>query len=317
MQEDKRALMLEALGSDRYRQRLDKVHRFEEISGGGVLKMVQRLFTAPSIYLPYVFYAKTGLAHRYSTSATLFWDKTIRISLKDYDALILSMYGGLYGAELNLTKFLIKNLESNDVFYDIGANRGYYTFVASELCKETHAFEPLSELVDVIRESVQGDASVTVNSVALSDIDGAIDFYVMDSTMVNTINASVAKLLSSQDYTLSKRVTVPSMTIDAYIKTHTKPTFLKIDAEGAEEQIIKGGKHFFSSNAPVIAMEIWGKENKWELSMSAAERLRAMGYQSYRLDSEGTPQKVDGDLSVGVSPAGGEDFIFKKGDSSL
>jgi len=312
MQKDTRTLMLEALASEEYKKRLEKVHRFEEISGGGMIKRIQHLLVAPSIYLPYVFYAKIGMYRWFLATATLFWGRKIQIPLKDYDALILSMYGGLYGDELKLTQYLIKNLQPDDVFYDVGANFGFYTYLASDLCKETHTFEPMPWLADVIKGNIRKNDTITVNAAALSDKNGTIDFYITDSTMVSTINASVAELYSAHTHKAFKKIPVPTGTLDDYVATHAKPTFIKIDAEGAEEQIIRGGSSFFSSDAPVIAMEIWGKDNKWELSMSAAEKLRGMGYQSFRLDTEGAIQKVDGNLSEMVSPKGGEDFIFKK-----
>lgn len=304
--------MLEALASEGYQKRLKKALRFETISGGGMLKSVQHLFAAPSIYVPYLFYVKTGVSRWLLTKATLFWGRTIRIPLRDYDALILYMYGGLHGDELKLTNYLIKNLGKDDVFYDVGANFGFYTYLASDLCRETHTFEPMPWLADVIRGNVRKNDTVVVNATALSDKNGTIDFYITDSTMVSTINASVVELYSSLHTHTFKKISVPTTTLDDYVAMHAKPTFIKIDAEGAEEQIIKGGSDFLSSNAPVLAMEIWGKGNKWELSMSAAEKLREMGYQSYRLDNDGSLQKVDGDLSSLVSPVGGEDFIFKK-----
>ena len=309
---NKRTLMLESLAGGPFKRRLAKANRFEQISGGGMRKRIQHLFAAPSIYLPYVFYAKAGMSRIFSTTVTLFWGRTVRIPLRDYDALILYMYGGLYGEELKLTKFLIKNLEQDDVFYDIGANFGFYTYLASELCKETHTFEPMPWLAEVIKRNVRKDDAVVVSPAALSDTDGTIDFYATKSTMVSTINASVAELHSAHTHSAFRKITVPTMTIDDYVALHAQPTFLKIDAEGAEERIIIGGTKFFSAHAPIIAMEIWGKENKWELSMNAAERLRSMGYQSFRLDSEGAMHLVSGDLSNTVSPRGGEDFIFKK-----
>jgi FkbM family methyltransferase len=312
MQRDKRALMLETLTSNQYKKRLEKVRCFEKVSGGGIRKKIQHLLAAPSIYLPYLFYAKAGMYRWFLATATLFWGRKIQIPLRDYDALILYMYGGLHGDELKLTKYLIKNLGHHDVFYDVGANFGFYTYLATDLCKETHAFEPMPWLASVIRGNVRKNDTVAVNAAALSDKSGTIDFYITDSTMVSTINASVVELYSSLHTHTFKKISVPTMTLDDYVAMHAKPTFIKIDAEGAEEQIIKGGPDFLSSSTPVIAMEIWGKGNKWELSMSAAERLRGMGYQSYQLDNEGTIQKVEGDLSKMVSLTGGEDFIFKK-----
>lgn len=305
--------MLEALVSEQYKQRLEKVHRFEEISGGGMLKRVQHLLVAPSLYLPYLLYAKAGMSRWFWTTTTLFWGRQIRIPLKDYDALILLMYGGLYGDELKFTQYLIKNLGPNDVFYDIGANFGFYTYLAADLCRETHSFEPMPWLADVVKGNIRKNDTITVNATALSDTSGTTDFYITDaSAMVSTINPSVVAQYASLDTHTFKNIRVPTMTLDAYVATHTKPTFMKIDAEGAEEQIIRGGRDFFAANAPVIAMEVWGKGNEWELSMRAVDMLRNMGYQSYRLDTTGAIQKVDGDLSSLLAPRGGEDFIFKK-----
>lgn len=312
IQKEKKLRMLEKLEGKAHEERLRKVHCFEQIEGGGIVKKVERLFTSPSIYIPYLFYAKTGLSRFLLTTVVLFWGRTIRIPLDDYDALILSMYGGLYGSELKLTKFLIKNLTKDDVFYDIGANRGFYTFLAADLCKEVHTFEAVPKLAHIVTVNTRPEDTIVVNPVALSDTDGMIDFYLMDSTMTNTVNFSVAELLSSHDHNVSKKVTVPSLTIDTYVSTHAKPTFLKIDIEGAEELAIKGGQSFFSSHSPVIAMEVWGKGNKWELSMNAAERLRAMGYKSYRMDNGGDIYEIKGDLSTEVSSIGGDNFIFKK-----
>ncbi len=306
MQKGKNAELLEAFASEQFRKRLERAQRFEHISGGGIIKKIQRLLDAPSIYIPYLLFTKTGLYHWQHTQVTLFWSRLITMPLSDYDALTLYMYGTLPGSELKLTKFFIKNLYPDDVFYDIGANRGFYTFLASELCKEVHAFEPMSALAEVIEENIHVNEHVTVNAVALSDINGSIDFYTTDSTMTSTISAAVA------GHNITKKSRVRSATLDAYVAAHTKPTILKIDAEGAEDRILKGGVNFFSSHAPVIAMEIWGKDNDWNLSMSASERLWSMGYQSSRLDEEGNTHDATGDLSAIVPAQGTENFIFKK-----
>ena len=298
--------MLEALASVQYKDRFEKAQRFERIRGGGIVKQLERLFVSPEIYIPYLCYTRLGFSHWRRTPIKLFWGRVIQMPLSDYDALTLYMYGALHVSERKLIKFFLKNLKPDDVFYDIGANRGFYTFLASELCEETHAFEPMSKLASVIKQNVRKNEKIVINTVALSNMNGPIDFYLMDSTMTNTISAAVA------EHSVSKKVRVPSITLDTYLTTHTKPTVLKIDAEGAEERVIEGGTNFFSSYEPVIAMEIWGKENEWELSMRAAQRLRGMGYRSWRLDEEGNAQEVTSDLSALVSSHGGENFVFKK-----
>lgn len=303
---------METLTSKGYANRLQKAKRFEEVSGGGMRKRIEHLFAAPDIYIPYLFYAKAGFSRLLLTPTMLFWGRKIRFPLDDYDALILYMYGGLHGDEMKYTKFLIRNLGVGDVFYDVGANRGFYTFLAADLCKEIHAFEVVPELANIMTINIRPEDTIVVNPVAVSDTNGTVDVYLMDSTMTNTINTSVAELLSSHDHPVSKKISVPAITLDSYLETHPKPTFLKIDVEGAEEQVLQGGKNFFSTESPVVAMEIWGKENKWELSMKAAETLRGFGYTSYRLTNDGAIEEATGDLSLEVSPVGGENFIFKK-----
>lgn len=313
MQMDKRGLILEELRSNQFERRLRKARLFERLGGSGVLKKIQRIILTPSIYLPYVFYAKSGLARGRLFTATLFWDRSIQIPLRDYDALALHMFGFAGGneAELKLTKFFIKNLKPDDVFYDIGANCGFYTYLASELCKETHTFEPIKTLADAVRKNSSEFPGVTVNCVALSDRTGEMDFYIGEFSGLSTLNAAVVKGRSPESGTF-KKTTAPTIMLDDYTATHSKPTVLKIDAEGAEKDIIDGGRSFFTTNAPTVAIEVWGEKGGGRISMGAVEELRKLGYQSYRLDREGAPQKVDGDLSAEVSSTGGENFIFKK-----
>ncbi|MCR4276199.1 MAG: FkbM family methyltransferase [Candidatus Parcubacteria bacterium] len=315
---DKRTLLIEALGSKDHQKRIRRARRFEQLGGGGVLKKIERVILTPGIYLPYVFYAKSGLGGDRLFTTTLFWGRAIQIPLRDYDSLGLHMFGFAGGneAELKLTKYFSKHLGPDDIFYDIGANCGFYTYLASELCREVHTFEPISILARAIEMNSRGYAGVTVNCAAISNATGKMDFYIGEFSGLSTLNAAVVKGRSPASGTF-KKTAVPTITLDDYTATHTKPTVLKIDAEGAERDIIEGGRHFFTENAPTVAMEVWGEKGGGRISMEAVEELRKLGYQSYRLDSEGAPQKVDGDLSDGMTPTGGENFIFKKDGENI
>jgi FkbM family methyltransferase len=313
MQRDRQPLLIQALQSKKYLKRLRRARLFERLGGPGIARKIQRIVLTPNIYLPYVLYAKSGISHDKLFSTTLFWGRSIKIPLRDYDALALHMFGFAGGndAEFKLTKFLAKNLGPDDVLYDIGANCGFYTYLGLELCKEVHTFEPIAILADAIQGNVHKDEVATINKMALSEKSGSIEFYVVGSSGLSTLNESVAKA-HAPTQGMAEKITVPTMTLDDYVANHTKPTVLKIDAEGAEEQIIKGGATFFATYTPTIAMEIWGKENKWELSMKAADMLRGMGYRSFRLNSNGEPEEATGDLSVGVQATGADNFIFRK-----
>lgn len=313
MEKDGQTTLVNALKSPQFAARVKRGRLFEQLGGGGVVRKLARIILTPSLYLPYVYYAKSPFGSGKFFLTTTFWGRAVRIPLRDYDALALHMFGFAGGneAELRLTKFIAKNLDSEDVFYDVGANCGFYTYLASTVCKEVHTFEPIPLLAGTVRGNVHESDHVTVNEAVLSDTNGSVDFYVIGSSGLSTMSSEVAEGHKAAQGA-ARTITVPSMTLDEYVKTHAKPTFIKLDAEGAEEQIIEGGKDFFNTSAPLVTLEIWGKENEWERSMKAAERLRAMGYRSYRMDKEGDLDEAVGDLSAEIQPNGGDNFIFKK-----
>jgi hypothetical protein len=56
--------------------------------------------------------------------------------------------------------------------------------------------------------------------------------------------------------------------------------FIKIDAEGEESNIIKGGALFFSQLSPLVMYEVKGPNGN---NLELVKQFAAMGYQSYRL----------------------------------
>lgn len=313
MQSATPSILTEALGSTAFKKRVRAAELSERLSGGGIAKKVQRLLLTPKIYIPYLLIVRGRLYRKESVTATLFWGRTIDIPLQDYDSLALHAFGFAGGteAELKLTRYFVKNLTPSDVFYDIGANYGFYSYLAAELCKEVQVFEPIPQIANVIRRNIPSDKHVFLNEMALSDTSGEVDLHISESFGLSTINASTTEI-HSYTYDEAKKIRVKTQTLDAHVATHTKPTVLKIDVEGAEEQVLIGGDHFLSENAPVVAMEIWGADNGGEISMRAVERLRSLGYVSYSIDSEGDLERIEGDLSMISSLTGGDNFIFKK-----
>jgi FkbM family methyltransferase len=106
------------------------------------------------------------------------------VFLNDGDATFLYFFGVLFGDEINIIKFLIKNLKENDIFYDIGANYGFYTLLAQEFITtgEIHSFEPNPNIFKLLKENVKLDLfkNTFLNELALSDKKGESEFYNLD-----------------------------------------------------------------------------------------------------------------------------------------
>jgi len=304
----KRKLFLEKL-----EESFGKIKKFEKFSGSGLIRKIKGLFFSPNIYITYLWYRFNPIKKR---KIRLFWGKIINIIFKDKPP-FFSITGILPGeAEYKLTKFLIKNLKENDIFYDVGANYGFYTYLALEFCKEVHSFEPLPDIFENLKMNLENIGNVFLNKVALSNKEVKAEIYLpsksgLDASAGSTI---IKETIDKHHYKFSKSLEIETTTLDNYLKDHNKPTIIKLDIEGAECLVIKGGYEFFKNNSPIITMEVWSSKEGGEISMKAVEKLRELGYKSYLINENGDLELVNGDLSLIVDQENlyDDNFIFKK-----
>lgn len=310
MQKNKE-IIKNSLRSPNFAKRLKLANNFEKYSGAGLLRKLKRMVAATKIYLPYLWVVKANQKRKSDVETELFWGRKIKLPIQDYDSLALSKFGFAGGtkSELKLVKYLIENIKPSDVFYDIGGNYGFFTYLSEELCNEVHAFEPNPELIRVIKINTKKNSKNIINEIALSDSAGFINLYMSESSGLSTINKET---ITIHTYQYKKSVKVKTETLDSYTQKHAKPTLMKIDVEGAEENVIIGGKNFLNNNSPIIAMEVWGKNNGWKISKRAVNVLKSLNYEPFNIKADGTISKVSGDLSSLIPENGGDNFIFKK-----
>jgi len=124
--------------------------------------------------------------------------------------------------ERSVTEDLIDNLSADDVFYDLGANRGLHTCLAGNVIKdgEVHAFEPNPVAVGDLEPNIQyNDLSsrVTVHQKAVSDTGEEIPFVVQSDSTGNTLQTSTV------DEGDSETITVESVNLDNFIRENELP----------------------------------------------------------------------------------------------
>ncbi len=120
--------------------------------------------------------------------------------------------------------------------YDIGANVGFYTLLASALAGprgRVVAFEPLPRNLEFLRAHVamNGMTNVVIRSVALADHPGTRPFD-------DTPGPSEAHLAARGS------LTVECATLDALVAKGEipPPDVIKMDVEGAELLVLRGGE---------------------------------------------------------------------------
>jgi FkbM family methyltransferase len=119
------------------------------------------------------------------------------------------------------------------LFLDIGANVGTYTVLASGVCKaNTWAFEPDPDAVRALKRNIEINnlqELVMVHELAL----GATECEVMFTVGLDTCNRVAT---DNQRGRLISQKPLDSFLFDL------EPTFAKLDVEGYEEEILRGGK---------------------------------------------------------------------------
>ncbi len=176
-------------------------------------------------------------------------------------------------------RFLRRLLRKGQTAIDIGANYGVYTLTMAELvgaAGRIWAFEPASRTAGYLADSLAANAfeHVILERKALSCRKGNAQLSLNENAELNAIIQG--------DETEGITETVAVVTLDACMAElgWHNIDFLKLDAEGEESNILKGGRRFFDENSPLVQYEIKaGDDFHFELVDEFAE----MGYSSYRL----------------------------------
>lgn len=159
--------------------------------------------------------------------------------------------------ELHVQDLLNEHLKLGDCMLDIGANFGLHSLLAGTLVGptgEVHAFEPLPENLKMLRHHVKInhlEAVIRVTPSAVSDDKSAqVSFF--SGAEAAGVTASL-----TQSGGNNRKVTVANVMLDDYAKRIQGPVRLvKIDVEGAEVKVLRGGREFFQANRALLVIEV-------------------------------------------------------------
>lgn len=171
------------------------------------------------------------------------------------------MAAGLY--EPHVASLIRELLKPGDVFYDIGANAGYFTLLGARAVGTTGqviAFDPNPRNAKTIREQAALNGSsltVVVEGVAVSDSAGTFDF------VVTRVNANAHLVGRGAGHLVDKGevIEVHCTTLDEYVQSHRRPTVVKMDIEGAEVDALRGAAGLLGSgDAPIMLVSTHGAD---------------------------------------------------------
>ena len=139
-----------------------------------------------------------------------------------------------------------------EVFLDIGANIGYYSFFVSSIegVDEIHAFEPAPTTFEELRANVAlNRARITCHQMAVSDTSGSVRFGMVSET------SGANSVATSDETDYPSVIEVPSATLDSLFDWQNRVIIMKMDVEGHEPQAIDGAAQLMQNNIVVLQAE--------------------------------------------------------------
>ena len=180
----------------------------------------------------------------------------------------------------------VSMISRGDTVLDVGANRGHYTeFFAHKVGSRgmVYAFEPVVESVNALRLRCSGLRNVRVIQAGLSDETARRQIFIPGNDLQQ---ASLARQASGS-WSRSQEVRhedIDLITLDSWaVQQHLERIdFIKLDVEGAEYKVLRGGAATLRRFRPLIYMEVcsdWLQGFGIELNQLIRE-LSGLGYKN-------------------------------------
>ncbi len=179
--------------------------------------------------------------------------------------------------------FILDHIERSELFIDIGANVGGWTLLVAGKGTKVLAFEPIPDSFERLKENIslnpQCIQSVNVYNVGLSSEKGTLSF-TADLDTGNTV-------ISDPESYSGNKINVGVTPIDEYTMD-CNPSYIKIDVEGHELEVIKGSRktlEYEGLKALIIETYRWANYKKPELK-EMEKVLRSYGFLPFRYNVE-------------------------------
>ena len=173
--------------------------------------------------------------------------------------------------------FVRKLFQPGENALDIGANYGVYSLIAAHAIGRdgrVWSFEPASSTAAFLSESLarNGFGNAKVEQYALSDREGTTELTLTGQAELNTLHAARG----------GNTETVRLRALDDWAQENGWPdiAFVKLDAEGEEPNVIRGGAQLFDRRSPLIMYEIRHGD---KINLGLKDQFEAIGYKSYYL----------------------------------
>lgn len=171
---------------------------------------------------------------------------------------------------------LIFSLPDDCDCVDVGANMGHILDAMVKGCPRGRhiAFEPVPRLADDLRRRFP---AVDVRRQAVADVPGQTAFTVVPGRLTRSgISATLDLSVDADVEEIEAEVT----TLDDALPADYRPALVKVDVEGGELGVLRGGQRVLGELRPILALEHqYGRTPAPERTLAIHDLLDGLGYE--------------------------------------
>lgn len=171
-------------------------------------------------------------------------------------------------------------VKDGDLVFDVGSHVGDRVACFSRLGARVIAVEPQPAMVAVLKLLHGRNSAVTIEAVAVGREAGSANLMINPSNP--TVSTASREFIAAahnapgwEDQRWTKTIQVPMTTLDALTVKHGKPSFIKIDVEGFEAEVLAG------LTQPVKALSFEFTTIQRDVARACIGRCRDLGYRRF------------------------------------
>ncbi len=194
----------------------------------------------------------------------------------------LDVYYGDAARDAAMDKLYRRFIGPGQLAFDVGSHVGDRIGSFRRLGARAVALEPQPDCARVIRAIYGADPGVTLVEAACGPSAGTIKLLINSANpTVTTASADFVRAADGaggwEGQVWDKTIEVPVTTLDALIAAHGEPTFVKVDVEGFEADVLAG----LSQPVPALSFEFTTIQR--EVAFACLDRLAAIGPYRFEL----------------------------------
>ena len=227
--------------------------------------------------------------------------------------------GKTHDSEVRLTRFMLQHLQEGNRVLDVGTHFGFYSLLASKLVSDSGrviGVEASKAIFQIYNENTAAVKNLSPFHLAATETNGMVTFYEFPVlySEYNTLSPG-----QFADETWLKKNPAQAIKVegkkldDLLAEEKVSPDFIKIDVEGAEDQVIKGLSATLQKASPLVALEYLADERENTPHQIAEDYLKGFGYQAHLIDKTGQLVPItDVSKSLRQNKIDSDNIIFSK-----